>query len=306
VEGLAAVVDNRFRVITNLETPMKMVVATNPELVDRSAEGQKRYQDYYAAETQLMQQSTALRAISHAIVGTMRKYYGLEFPPEKLRVFPLGMEDRSIGKGAQKKGRFVDVLFAGRFEGRKGIDVLLQVIPALCEKYPQARFILVGEDRKRADGTSLGESFRAQHARAPFRDRVLFPGAVSDTELENFLAQCDIFVSPSRYESFGLVFLEAMMFGKPAIGCRIGGMQEVIDDGITGLLAEPGDTASLQAALDTLLADAGKREAMGKAGRDRYLQNYTREIFVQRTLEFYRDVLARTNSPRPQELILQA
>jgi hypothetical protein len=306
VEGLATVVDNRFRVITNLETPMKMVVETNPELVDRSAQGQQRYQQYYAAETQLMQQSTALRAISHAIVGTMHKYYGVDFPPEKLRVFPLGMEDRSIGKKSQKKGRSIDVLFAGRFEGRKGIDVLLQVIPALCEKYPQARFILVGEDRKRADGTSLGEAFRAQHARASFRDRVLFPGAVSDSELENYLAQCDIFVSPSRYESFGLVFLEAMMFGKPAVGCRIGGMQEVIDDEVTGLLAEPGDAASLQTALDTLLADAGKREAMGAAGRERYLRNYTREIFVQRTLEFYRDVLARTNSARTQELILQA
>jgi glycogen(starch) synthase len=306
VEGLAAVVDNRFPVITNLETPMKMVVETNPELVDRSPAGQQRYQDYYAAETQLMQQSTALRAISHAIVGTMSKYYGVEFPPEKLRVFPLGMEDRSIGKKPAKKGRFIDVLFAGRFEGRKGIDVLLQVIPALCEKFPQARFILVGEDRKRTNGTSLSEDFQAQYARAPFRDRVLFPGAVSDSELENYLAQCDIFVSPSRYESFGLVFLEAMMFGKPAVGCRIGGMQEVIDDGVTGLLAEAGDPASLQTALETLLSDAGKRESMGKAGRERYLQNYTREIFVLRTLDFYRDVLGRTNGARAQELILQA
>ena len=306
VEGLAAAVDGEFRVITNLETPMKMVVETNPELVDRSAEGQKRYQDYYAAETQLMERSTAVRAISQAIVGTMHKCYGVEFPPEKLRVFPLGMEDRSAGKKTPKKARFVDVLFAGRFEGRKGIDVLLQVIPALCRKHPQARFILVGEDRKRPSGSSFGEEFRAQNARAPFLNRVLFPGAVSDSELENYLAQCDIFVSPSRYESFGLVFLEAMMFGKPAVGCRIGGMQEVIDEGVTGLLAEPGDDASLQAALDELLGDAAKRESMGGAGRSRYLANYTREIFVERTLEFYREILDKKSVSKSNELVLQA
>lgn len=306
VEGLAAAVDSEFRVITNLETPMKMVVETNPELIDHSPEGQKRYQDYYAAETLLMQRSTAARAISHAIVDTMRKYYGVEFPPEKLRVFPLGMEDRSAGNKATKKGRSVDVLFAGRFEGRKGIDVLLQVIPALCQKHPQARFIVVGEDRKRASGSTFAEEFRSQHARAPFRDRVLFPGAVSDRELENYLAQCDIFVSPSRYESFGLVFLEAMMFGKPAVGCRIGGMQEIIVDGVTGLLAEPGDPVTLQAALDDLLSDAAKRESMGKAGRARYLENYTREIFVQRTLEFYREILSKKNSTESRELVLHA
>jgi glycogen synthase len=306
VEGLAAVLDGGFRVVTNLETPMKMVVETNPELVDLSREGQTRYQEYYAAETMLMQRSTALRAISHAIVETMRNCYGVKFPPEQLSVFPLGMEDRSVGKACRKKSNFIDVLFAGRFEGRKGIDVLLQVIPGLCLKHPKARFILVGEDRVRAGGSSLGASFRALHARASFRDRVLFPGAVSDRELEGYLAQCDIFVSPSRYESFGLVFLEAMMFGKPAIGCRAGGMQEVIADGVTGLLAEPGDAGSLQAVLDTLLADRGKREIFGRAGRERYLEHYTRETFTERTLVFYRDVLAKKVLSEAPELALQA
>jgi len=308
VEGLAAVLEGEFRVVTNLETPMKMVVETNPELIDRSPEGQKRYQEYYAAELLLMQRSTALRAISHAIVDTMHKCYGIEFEPERLSVFPLGMQDRSRGKEGKKKSNFVDVLFAGRFEGRKGIDVLLEVIPELCAKYPKVRFILAGEDRQRADGTSLGSAFRASHARASFRDRVIFPGAVSDNQLEEYLSQCDIFVSPSRYESFGLVFLEAMMFGKPAVGCRIGGMQEVIAEGVTGLLAEPGDTESLRAALDTLIADREKREAFGLAGRARYLEHYTREIFTTRTLGFYREILAK-NPKRPAEaaeLVLQA
>jgi glycogen(starch) synthase len=299
VEGIAAVLDGSFRVVTNLETPMKIVVETNPELVDRSPEGEKRYLEFYAAETLLMQRSTAVRAISHAIVETMQTSYGIEFRPGQLSVFPLGMEDRSQGKTDEKQNDFIDVLFAGRFEGRKGIDVLLKTIPPLCLKFPKARFIMVGEDRVMADGKTRGGAFRARNARAPFRDRVIFPGAVPDKELERYLAQCDIFVSPSRYESFGLVFLEAMMFGKPTVGCRAGGMKEVIVDGVTGLLAEPGNSASLQATLASLLADPGKRQALGKAGRERFLEHYTREKFTGHTLEFYRQILSDSSRSEP-------
>jgi glycogen synthase len=82
------------------------------------------------------------------------------------------------------------------------------------------------------------------------------------------------------------------------VGCRAGGMKEVIEDGVTGLLAEPGDAASLQSALATLLADPAKREAMGKAGRERFLAYYTRHALVDRTLAFYHQVLeSPTASP---------
>jgi glycosyltransferase involved in cell wall biosynthesis len=71
-------------------------------------------------------------------------------------------------------------------------------------------------------------------------------------------------------------------------------MVEVIEEGVTGLLAEPGDTVSLAAALDILLSDASKREAFGKAGRERYIQHYTRDKLTDRTLDFYRQVIDRT------------
>ena len=114
--------------------------------------------------------------------------------------------------------------------------------------------------------------------------------------IEIHLAQCDIFVAPSRYESFGLVFLEAMMFGKPVVGCRAGGMTEVVEENVTGLLAEPGDPASLEAALDVLLRDPAMREAMGRAARERYLAHFTREKLTDRTLQFYIEILAASPS----------
>jgi len=80
------------------------------------------------------------------------------------------------------------------------------------------------------------------------------------------------------------------------VGCRVGGMKEVIADGVTGLLAEPGDPESLRAALASLLADPAKRETFGKAGRARFLEHYTREKLTDRTLDFYHKVLANQSS----------
>jgi glycogen synthase len=299
VEGLATILDGSFRVVTSLHTPLKKVVEANPDWrVHMTPERQRAYEDQAHAEIFVAAHAHGIRANSQAVVETMRKFYGLQFREEQLFMLPHGMEDRSAGKCCEKKGNFIDVLYAGRFEGRKGTDVLLQVIPALCARHRRARFILVGEDRTLPDGTTLGSEFRTRHNRAPFRDRVIFAGEVSDEKLEACLARCDIFVAPSRYESFGLVFLEAMMFGKPVIGCRAGGMIEVIDEGVTGLLAEPGDPATLEAAIGTLLQDPAKREAMGRAGRERYLAHYTQDKLTDRTLNFYREILAAHSRQR--------
>jgi len=296
VEGLATILDGSFCVVTSLHTPLKKVVENNPDWqANMTPERLQAYEDLAQAEILVAKRAQGVRANSRAVVETMRNVYGVEFAANRLFILPHGMEDRSQKTSASKQGKFIDVLYAGRFEGRKGTDVLLKAIPAVCLKHRRARFILVGEDRILPDGTTLGGEFRTLHRRAEFRDRVFFTGEISDEKLETHLAQCDIFVAPSRYESFGLVFLEAMMFGKPVIGCRAGGMIEVIDAEVTGLLAEPGDPASLEAALEELLSDAAKREAFGKAGRERYLQHYTREKLTDRTLEFYRQVKDRSS-----------
>lgn len=295
-EGIAAILDGSLRVVTSLHTPLRSWIKTNPHLVDGSPAQQQFFQDLIAAETLVVERADGVRANSQAIVKTMREAYGIEFLPGQLAVVPHGMQDRSAQASTQTKDNFIDVLFTGRFELRKGIDVLLKAIPQLCLDHPRARFILVGDDPVLADGTCFAGLFRQLHASAPFLDRVIFAGAVSDKELETYLTKCDIFVAPSRYESFGLVFLEAMMFGKPVIGCRAGGMTEVIEEGVTGLLAEPGDTETLSAALDSLISDEPKRKAFGEAGRAAFLAQYTRDKLIDRTLEFYRQVM---QSPKP-------
>jgi glycogen synthase len=260
VEGLAAIQSGDFCVVTSLHTPLKKVVETNPDWqANMTAAKQMAYDQIAQAERFVATRADGVRANSMAVLETMRRLYDLKLDNDRVEVLPHGMEDRTkripISEGATspEDAGSVTVLYAGRFEGRKGTDVLLAAIPELCEKYGLVRFVLVGEDRTLPDGSTPGADFRSRYVGAGFLDRVVFAGEVSDAQLESHLQACDIFVAPSRYESFGLVFLEAMMFGKPVVGCRAGGMSEVIEEGVTGLLAEPGDVASLVSAIGALL-----------------------------------------------------
>src|SRR5262249_4996186 len=88
-------------------------------------------------------------------------------------------------------------------------------------------------------------------------------------KLRGFYRACDIFAAPSRFESFGLILLEAMMFAKPIVCCRAGGMPEVVVEDETGLLAEPGDPASLERCLARLIEDPALRRRLGAAATRR-------------------------------------
>jgi glycosyltransferase involved in cell wall biosynthesis len=88
------------------------------------------------------------------------------------------------------------------------------------------------------------------------------------------------------------VYLEAMRAAKPVVGCRVGGIPEVVEDGVTGLLCAPGDAKGLHSAITSLVTDAPRRREMGRAGRERFEQHFTIERTISRTIDFYRSVLA--------------
>ena len=184
--------------------------------------------------------------------------------------------------------------FVGRLEHRKGVDVLLDAAQELLPELPDVELVLVGND---TENTELGETYRAAFERrfgdADWAERVTFTGAVPDEVLFQHYADCDVFCAPSRYESFGLVLTEAMAFGKAVVGSRAGGMQEVVEDGVTGLLAEPGDAASLTEQLRSLVLEPDLRARLGSAARGEFERKFARPITVERTCEAYRGVASR-------------
>ena len=107
------------------------------------------------------------------------------------------------------------------------------------------------------------------------RDRVIMLGPVDDATKRDLLAACTLLVAPSRIDSFGIVFLEAWLYGKPVIGSTAWGMADVISDGEDGLLAPFGDAGALAAAVARLLHDPALAAQLGAAGMAKVYAQHT-------------------------------
>jgi glycosyltransferase involved in cell wall biosynthesis len=182
-------------------------------------------------------------------------------------------------------------------EKRKGIIDLFEAIPRVLKEVPGARFVIAGEDNSRHDDfwRQRGMDYEAYFARhyPECRSRVEFKGTVDDGTLQALYRSCDLFVAPSLYESFGLVYLEAMNWARPVVGCRTGGVPEVIDQGITGLLTEPGEAVALAEAIISLLRSPVRLYEMGMAGRQRLTERFTHIQMARNFEKAYRSIIKR-------------
>ena len=291
-EAIAFLRDGSFPLITSLHTTF----SSFPEDEDETT----WVRPMLAAERELLTRSDGILANSRFSVAAFEKAHGLSLDPDRLCIVPHGIEDtRDLSAEMPEPipAEMTRLVFIGRLEPRKGIDVLLPLVPDLLARHPRVCFDFVGNDRIPAPG---GGTWRAalEAALAPAaRPRVAFHGALPDPRLRGFYRAADIVIAPSRFESFGLVHVEAMMHGKPVIGCRAGATPELIEDGRTGLLAEPGDAASLQACIERLLADPGLRRRLGEAARAEFLDRFTRERMAAAEEEFLLRIAGRRPPP---------
>jgi glycosyltransferase involved in cell wall biosynthesis len=214
---------------------------------------------------------------SQATVHMLQEAYGLALCPDQYRVIPHGIEpvaeDQVRPFNLTRPPDVLTVLYVGRLEKRKGILDLFAAIPLVLARLPNVRFLIAGNDNSASDGflARHGQTYAA-HFAEEYRAcaaQVEFLGPVSEEKLQQLYQTCDLFVAPSLYESFGLIYLEAMNYAKPVIGGRAGGIPEVIDEGVTGLLAEPEAPDSLAHALVALLQSPQKLHDWGLAGRQR-------------------------------------
>lgn len=278
-EGLAVLLDGRFPLVTGLQTTLHFWLDSQSHLRSDPQFVSDFVEPMLVLEKRLVEESTGIHAISSSIASDIEGAYHTTIRPPRLSVIPLGLEDvsgrncvlpRSLSPGALR------LLFVGRLEARKGIDVLLTTVKTLLPRYPHVYLDIVGNDRITGPGgIPYRKAFESDPKAAGILSRVTFHGELPDESLRGFYSACDVFVAPSRYESFGLVLVEAMMFGKPLVGCRAGGMLEVVEDGVSGVLAEPGDVPSLESCLVRLIESATLRERLAANARKRYMENFT-------------------------------
>lgn len=281
-EPLGFIVDGRFPLIVALQTTMKFWLESQPlKFTDKNWMAMYGH-PIIAIEEYILKRAPLLHAISRAIARDIRAQYDAPLPDTKIHYAPLCLEDWSVGMEPRAgRSHQIRVLFVGRLESRKGIDVLLDAIPNVLAQFPHAILDIVGDDTiPKPDGTTYKGEFLKKDLPASIRSRIVFHGRAEEHELREFYRDCDIFIAPSRYESFGLVFLEALMFGKPVIGCDAGGGPEVVTDGETGYLVAPGDVEGLKNALIKLLSEPKLRREMGAAARVDYERRFTVQALV--------------------------
>lgn len=163
------------------------------------------------------------------------------------------------------------ILFVGRVDPIKGIDTLLGATALLTgheQSAPSPLILFVGGDLA-SDGEPTGPLAEVAHTAQSLgiRDRVRFVGSQPQDQLATFYSAADLVAVPSRYESFGLVAVEAMACGTPVVASRVGGLRFTVEDGETGLLVPHSDPLALAGALSALIGDKHLRQEMGQAAR---------------------------------------
>jgi len=189
-----------------------------------------------------------------------------QFPHAKIAIVPGGFSLEGVAMERTPRAAEPRILSVGAVKPRKGYHTLIEALGMLKAQGVPFRAECLGP-------TWPNGYFARIEARVKelgLTDRVRFAGRVSESELRSAYARADLFVLPSEhegtaFEGLGLVYLEAMARGVPAIGCLESGATDVIQDGVNGLLAPPGDPEKLAAAIRRVLNDEALRRKMSEA-----------------------------------------
>lgn len=196
---------------------------------------------------------------------TAREIARVSDVPVRLIPYTVGLPDGAPPSPAGRRDGGFHVLFVGRLVERKGVAELIEAVGRLSPSLG-VRLEVIGDGPERTRLEALVREGR-------LGDRIAFRGRVSAADLRAAYTAADVLALPSVLDSrrdtegLGVVLLEAMSYGVPVIGSRIGGIPDIVVDGETGLLVPPGDAAALAGALQRLAGDPDLRAKLAAAGR---------------------------------------
>jgi glycosyltransferase involved in cell wall biosynthesis len=165
---------------------------------------------------------------------------------------------------------------------RKGHRVMLEAMPGLVERFPNARLIIFGRGPLQSELAQWVSELQLQR-------QVILAGF--RTDLPAVLPCLDLLVHPALMEGLGIALLQAASAGLPIVAANAGGMPEAVEDGVNGRLVTPGSVDELASAIGDLLSDQALRQRMGEAGRQKMLHEFSTETMVEGNLSVYRDLL---------------
>lgn len=205
---------------------------------------------------------------------------------------------------SQRRWRLADcdrnaILFVGRFDRHKGGDIMIEAFRRIAPDFPQLRLWFVGRDYGFVDDS--GRQFTlAEYLNEKAREiagRVDVLGRITPGGLDALRPRPYATVVASRYETFGYVVLEAMAYGSPLVATRTGGIPEMVEDGVNGLLCQP-EADHLAASLRRLLDDPLMAARLGQRAGEDAVQRYHPEIIARSRADFHRDIIERHAAKR--------
>jgi len=179
-----------------------------------------------------------------------------------------GVDPELFPPGTESTDERPIILSVGNLIPIKGHDLLIRAVASLAAEFPTLTLEIIGDGPERGRLQALAQQLHVD-------DRVRFLGRRSRQQVASAMQQCTLFALPSRYEGLGCVYLEAMASGKPVIGCRGQGIEEVVEHGTNGWLVGPDDVKELRDALSTLLSNTALRRFVASQARQTILDEFT-------------------------------
>jgi glycosyltransferase involved in cell wall biosynthesis len=189
-------------------------------------------------------------------------------------------------------GRRRYLLCVAELRHDKGVDVLLRAVQPVLQRYASLALVIAGDGPMRVELEDLATNLG-------IRRRTLFLGSQGAIEVAGLLRDCELLVVPSRMESFGIVILEAMACKRPVVASAIGGIPEIIDDGVNGILVAPEDSRALQEGVERVLADADLRTALAENGHTTLMERFCTNHNGAAYLEAFASVIGAGKAAQP-------
>lgn len=214
-------------------------------------------------------------------------------PADKVDVIPNAIDASKyqipVDRGAVRQRYGVGwgeklILCVGRLVPQKGIEYFIRAIPLIARRYPEAKYIIVGEgwsrDLLEAEARATGQN-----------QKIKFTGFASDKDVIELMTSADVLIVPSIYEPFGIVALEGMATGVPVVASKVDGLAEVIEHDRTGIFVYPRSPESIAWGIDRVLSDPDHARRLAANAKDKLHKAYSWEAVAMKTVEVYRKVV---------------
>jgi len=221
----------------------------------------------------------ATKVVGNA-AGTARELRRIwKLPESKVAMFWNSIPDPGVVVPGVPQRLPERILCPGRLHPSKGQEALIRALPAVLREAPGVEVVFAGGGTER-------EALERLARELGIGETVTFTGALPRADLLRAMAEAAVVVVPSRDEAFGLVNIEAMAMGTPVVASRVGGIPEIVRDGVDGLLFEPGNAEELAERLMRLLKDEELRADMGRNARQRFLAEFESSRVVKRQADW--------------------